>query len=122
MVSILEFEQRRKEIYSKHNISFDFFHQDYALRQCPIDRRYINKHKTLEYFCMRVRELKENIQKLIESGEDDYVANQALQRFNAILPNYEQFIGDTEKFVYDYYKRFVLVDGKINEVEHNATK
>jgi hypothetical protein len=102
------------------NISFDFFHEEYGLRQCPIDRRFMNKYKTLEYFCQRVRDLRANIQKLLDSGEDPYIANGCIAHFNAILPNYEKFIGNTETFVYDYYKRFVLVDGKINEVESNG--
>jgi hypothetical protein len=68
----------------------------------------------LEYYCESVKELHVNILKAIESKENDYFAHGALMDFNAMIPDWESKIKETETFIYDYYKRFVIVDGELN--------
>jgi hypothetical protein len=109
------FEYKRKALMKKYDISFEFLNNEYGLRQCPYDRKNVSKEKTLDYFCKEIRRLYNNIEILKQSNEDKYLTDTIEERFNSVLPKWKQQVDDIEKFVYDYYKRFILINGEINE-------
>lgn len=99
---------RRNELYNKYKINFDFLYREYVLRKIPVERHHIRDDMTFDHYCKMVRETRQNIQNLIDSHEDDYIASTCLKDYESMLgKNWEQRIERLEKEVCDYYSRFM---------------
>lgn len=114
--------QRREILFKKYDISYDFLYHEYVLRKIPVERMKIKDKDTLDYYCTKIRETIQNIRRLKESKEDDYIANKAMQDLLDMLgPNWEKRVGDLEREIYGYYSKFMDTFEKVKQ-ENEQTK
>ena len=109
--------ERRVALYNKYGINFDFLYKEYGLRKIPVERFHIKEKDTFDYYCFKVRELRHNIQQLIDSHEDDYIARTCLSDFESMLgKKWEERISKIEDRIAYYYNKYI---GVYNEVAQN---
>lgn len=114
----MTFEERRRNFYAKYNISFEFLYSEYNLQRIPFDRPRLSETNTLDKYCSFVRALHSNILRGIESHEDDYISNGALEHFEAVLgKNWDERLGKIEKLVYDYNENLLRLYNEQIEAE-----
>lgn len=107
---MVEYWRKRKELYERYGINFDFLYKEYVLRKIPIERMHVRDDTTLDYYCIKVRETMRNIQALIDSGEDDYIAQTCMKDYVSMLGNgWEKRIANLEQEIYGYYSKFIKI-------------
>ena len=113
--------KRREILFKKYDISYDFLYHDYVLRRIPVDRMKVKDKDTLDYFCIKLRETIQNINRLKQSKQDDRIANKAMSDLLDMLgPRWERTIGELEREIYGYYSKFMNTFEKVKQENEQA--